>query len=136
MSQQQDQRPAGRKLAEWITLGASIVIVLAVAGYLFVEAIREHPPVVPFEMRVLTAEARATADGFVVPLVVTNRGEQTVKELNIRVTTNAGGGDQEDTRDITIDYLGEKASERVYLIFGRDPAALQPQARPVSYQLE
>ena len=135
MSQQQNERPAGRKIAEWFTLGTSIVIVLAVTGYLFVEAIKEHPPVVPFEMRVLIHEARATEGGFVVPLVVTNRGERTVKELNIRVTTNAGG-DKEDTEDVTIDYLGEKASERVYLIFDRDPAALRPQARPVSYQLE
>ena len=135
MSKQQSERPAGRKLAEWITLGTSIVIVLAVAGYLLVEAMREHPPVVPFAMRVLSDEARATESGFVVPLVVTNRGEQTVKELVIRVTTNAGS-DKERFEEVTIDYLGEKASERVYLVFDHDPAVSKPLARALSYQLE
>ena len=140
MSGDQDkkQRPAGRKLAEWVTLGVSVVLVLGVAGHLLREALEDRPPYIPVTVRVLTEEAGDTGGTFVLPLEVANRGGRTITSLTVRVTTRpADGGAAEPTEiDLTIDYLGEGASERVYVVLDRHPRELRVEARTVSYQLE
>jgi uncharacterized protein (TIGR02588 family) len=130
------KRPTRRKFAEWVTLGVSVVLVLAVAAYLFLEAVKEHPAAVPVTVRVLTEEVQEVEGTFVVPVEVMNRGERTLKELTIKVTFAGGSTGGQEPGDITIDYLGEKAKERVYLYLDVHPRELRIAARPLSYQLE
>lgn len=130
------QRPTGRKVAEWVTLGASVALVLAVAGYLFREAMRDHPAAVPVTVRVLADEAREVDGRFVVPVEVTNRGERTLKGLTIQVTIRGGAPGGREPADVTLDYLGEKARGRVYLYLDQHPRDLGVEARAYRYELE
>jgi uncharacterized protein (TIGR02588 family) len=129
------ERSSARKLAEWITLSASIILVAAVAGYLLYDWTRPQQPSVPVEVRVLSNDARLEAGRYVVPIEVRNRGNRTLHNLKLHVYWKS-------TESITtmgefsVDYLGERAHETAYLYFDRHPRDLEIEVRPFAYQLE
>lgn len=135
MTEQLPKRPIQRKLAEWITLSASILIVVLVAAYLIYDSTRSQEPAVPIEVRVQTAQAREQDGRYIVPIEIRNHGDRTVNALKIQVTWTTPNG-QTTESDLTIDYLGERASETAYLYLDHPPDQLKPSARPVSYQLD
>ena len=135
MTDQPPKRPVQRKLAEWITLSASILIVALVAAYLIYDSTRPQPPAVPIEVRVQTREAREQSGRYIVPVEIRNHGDRTVNALKIQVTQITPAGQTTET-DFTIDYLGERASETAYLYVDHPPDNLKITARPLSYQLD
>ena len=135
MTDQPHKRPVQRKLAEWITLSASILIVALVAAYLIYDSTRPQQPSVPIEVRVQTAQAREEGGRYIVPVEVRNHGDRTVNALKIQVTWITPNG-QPTESDFTIDYLGERASKTAYLHLDHPPDQLKLTARPFTYQLD
>lgn len=130
------ERPTGRKLAEWLTLGLSIVLVLGVATFLLYSALQDHPPFVPLEVRVRTDAARETDDGqFVVPVEVRNLGRRSLKSITIHFTHASADGSTE-SGDFLIDHLGEGATHEAYLLLDQPPSVAKPEAEASDYQLE
>jgi uncharacterized protein (TIGR02588 family) len=133
--QARPRRATGRRLAEWVTLGVSAVLVAGVAGFLLYGALQEQPPFVPVDVRVLTELAREDGGRYIVPVELRNRGRRTVKDLQVRVRYESAGGGKE-SGDFTVDYLGDRATQKVYLYFDRHPRDLRVDATPFAYQLE
>lgn len=131
-----DERSTGRKLAEWVTMGVSAVLVLGVAGCLLYQALRTEPPFVPARVRVLSDQARESDGRYIVPVEVSNGGVRTLKEIKVKVTYRPAQGGGEETGDFVIDYLGGRATQKVYLYFEKHPRELKVEASPFQYQLE
>ena len=132
----QQERPTRRKVAEWVTLCASILLIASVAGYLVYDLLRPQRPTVPVEVRVLTDQARAEGDLYVVPMEVHNRGSRTLSDLKVLVNWQSRGGGETKRQDVTIQYLGEGASTKAYLYFDQHPRELHINAQPFGYQLQ
>ncbi|EYF00426.1 hypothetical protein [Chondromyces apiculatus] len=128
-------RRPGRKLAEWVTMGVSTAIVLAVAGFLVVQLVRERPPHVPVEITPLLDQVSQVQGQYILPVKVKNQGRKTLQAFKAQVTYQLPEGKQ-GQREITIDFLGEQAEQEVYLYFDAPPRDLQVQVKPESYILE
>ena len=134
------QRATHRKLAEWVTLSASIILVAAVAVFLIYQSTRPQTQAVPVEVRVKVEQAKLEAGRYIVPIEVHNRGTQTVSNLKIQVRPSPAGeardaGDAGGQNDLLIDYLPANLSQTLYLYFDRDPRQLKIEAQPVAYEL-
>jgi len=124
-----------RRLAEWISLAISAVLILATATYLVVLGIRGHSDFVPLEVRVEATQIRTHNNRFIVPIQVRNAGQQTLRSLTCEVSAGQRGGEVE-SHEFTIDYLGIAARQTVYVYFDTDPRQLEITATPLTYQLE
>lgn len=131
----QHRRGTGRKLAEWVTMGLSGLLVLTVAVCLVYQAVQEDSPFAPTEVRVLAELAHRTRGKFIVPVKVRNHGRRTLQDFKVRVRYRSPQGGEE-TGDFTIDFLGGGATQRVYLYFDRHPRELGVKAEPFEYRLE
>jgi uncharacterized protein (TIGR02588 family) len=129
------ERSAGRKLAEWVTMGVSALLILALAGYLVVEGMKPQPPYVRAEARPLIEQVRQQGERYILPVEVANHGERTLRDITMELRYVSPGG-KEETREFTIDYLGEKSSQSLYFYFDEHPGGLQVEARPVSYRFD
>ena len=125
----------GRKLAEWVTMGLSVVLVLGTVGYLVYLGLRGDPPLVPVQITVLADQSREKAGRYVVPVEVRNQGQRTLKNLKVRLSQRTAGG-REEAGDLTIDYLGERATATVYVYLNKDPREQPLEVEPSNYQLE
>lgn len=132
--QEQEQGSGGRKVAEWITMGLSILIVLGVAAYLTWMAVGSDTPFARVEATVLLDQTRQEGDQYIVPVEVRNHGRRTVHALRGAVTW--GPGDAGHQREFRIDYLGENGSQRLYFIFEQPPQSLGLRAAAWQYQLD
>lgn len=124
----------GRKVAEWVTLGLSVVIVTGLAGYILYQALREDAPYIPAEVRPLMDQVGREGGKYFLPVEVHNRGRRTLRDFRAELTYRTTDGKQE-TRDIKIDFLAERARETRYFYFDQDPRGLQVEARPLGYGL-
>ncbi len=128
----QPAHSAGRKLAEWVSLGLSALVILALVGYLAVEAFRKNEPFIPVEVQALLNDTREVEGKFILPVKVTNRGAQTLRDLKVELRYEPPGSAAE-TADVLIDYLGERSEQTAYFYFAQHPNALKLEARAVSY---
>lgn len=130
------RRPAGRKLAEWFSLGASALLILVLAGFLAHEAFKANAPQVPVEVGIKWNEVREVGGRFILPVEIVNRGEQTLRDLNVQLQYQPSGAAEPETREVVIDYLGERSETTLYFYFDQPPDTLQVESRPVSYRLD
>ena len=128
-------RPAGRKLAEWVTTGVSLVLVLGVAGFLVYEGMNQDSKFVGAEVKVLVEQAVERGGKFVVPVRVENRARRTLKDFKVLVTYRSASGERQ-SEDVVIDYVGERASATVYVYIDRDPRGAEVEAKAAGYRLE
>jgi uncharacterized protein (TIGR02588 family) len=124
-----------RRLAEWITFGLSLTLVLALSGHL---AWRLREPVTelvdaritPRLDRVARQEGR-----FVLPLDIANPGGRTIRDLQVRVEYRGAGGEPR-SMDLLVDYLGQSSEQVVYTYFRDDPRTLSIRAEAMSYRVD
>jgi uncharacterized protein (TIGR02588 family) len=124
-----------RRLAEWITFGLSLTLVLALSAHL---AWRLREPVTevvdaritPRLDRVAQQEGR-----FVLPLDIANPGGRTIRDLQVRVEYRGAGGELR-SMDLLVDYLGQSSEQVVYTYFRDDPRTLSIRAEAMSYRVD
>jgi uncharacterized protein (TIGR02588 family) len=124
-----------RRVAEWVTLSVSTLLILAISAYLLIEATRPVGPYVPVEARPLPEEVRQEGKQYILPIEITNRGRRTVRDLQIEVKLRAPGGTSE-TREWTIDFLAEQSRQKAYLYLPWPPDPTGIEAKPLLYRLE
>lgn len=125
----------GRNLAEWVSLGLSILLILGIGGYLLVEALRTGEPYVVAEAQLQFDRMVKKDETYILPMEVRNKGEHALRELKVQVTYTPPEG-KEETRDIDLSYLGESSSQTMYLYFKDDPKTLNVKAEPQVYNLD
>jgi uncharacterized protein (TIGR02588 family) len=124
----------GRKLAEWVTLGLSALLLTGIAAFLLREALRPQTPFVPVAVRPLWGLVERHEKKYFVPFEVKNQGRHTLRELNIEVTFVQDG--KSESRDMLIDYLGKGSQQTLFMVFDADPKKLQIKAAPTVYRLD
>jgi uncharacterized protein (TIGR02588 family) len=124
-----------RRLAEWVTFGVSLALVLALSAHL---AWRLREPVTDvIDARVTPRLDRvAEQEGrFVLPLDIVNPGGRTIRDLQVRVEYR-GSGDERRSMDLLVDYLGQSSEQVVYTYFRDDPRTLSIRAEAISYRVD
>lgn len=130
-----DDHPSNRKLAEWVSLIVSALLILGVATVLAYKAMQPNERVVNVDATVQMEKIQASGGRFVLPVVLANKGGRTVRELTVEVSFQPEDAEPQ-TAEATIDYLGENSEEVIYFYFEEDPRGLQVEARPASYRLD
>lgn len=104
---------------EWTLLGLSVAAIAAVAGFLVVDGINTDvtppDPVVEVHMD----RARTAAMGWIVPLTVTNRGQQAAEAVVIEGIAVIAG--EEEVRQLEIDFLPTDTEVEVEVAFSAPP---------------
>lgn len=125
---------APQKLAEWVTTGVSVLIILAVAGYLIHLTTLPESPHVAVQVRPLLQEARTTGDRFALPIELANPSRQTLQDVQAEVSWQSADG-QPRRYEFKLDYIGERETQKVFVVLDRDPSTANVQARPLGYRV-
>ena len=119
---------APESTAEWISLGVSLIILLAFVGAIIWLWVNQ--PTGPAQFNVHQGVVRKETGLFHLPVTVTNTGGLAVGQVRVEGKLNNSG--QEEITVTTIDFLPVRAKEEVVLIFRNDPSGAVAQV--VSYQ--
>jgi uncharacterized protein (TIGR02588 family) len=117
---------------EWLVFAASLVLVLSTLGYLVYDAATfgEAPPNIEFQL----GQPQQRSNRFVVPVSVTNRGDETAQGVHIEVTLESGGKEQENA-DFEIAFLPRHSTRKGWVTFKTDPRSVeQMQARVLGFE--
>lgn len=133
-NEQHDEADSGsRTIAEWITLGISATILLAIVVILTWLSFRgaEHPPVIVVEPNM--EQIREDDSGYYLPVIIRNTGDTTVADAIVQAELETGSG-QPETAEITIDFLdgGEMAAGA--FVFREDPSSGELTTGVTSYK--
>jgi uncharacterized protein (TIGR02588 family) len=127
--------PTGRKdtqgpksIAEWISLGVSLVVLLGFVGAIVWLWI--HQPTGPPQFRIERGTVRNETGLFYLPVTITNTGGSAAGQLRLEAKLNNAG--QEETTVAIVDFLPVRAQEEVVMIFRSEPSAAVVQV--VSYR--
>lgn len=104
---------------EWLVFAISLVLVITTLGYLVYDGatFSENPPNVELELGKVQAQAK---DRFIVPITAINRGEITAEGVQIEVTLNDNGKEQENAQ-FEIAFLPRHSTREGWVIFTTDP---------------
>lgn len=117
---------------EWIVFAVSLVLVVATLGYLVYDGatIGNTPPSIEFEL----GKPQPQADHFIVPVSVTNRGDETAEGVHIEVVLENGGQEQESA-DFEIAFLPRLSTREGWVTFETDPRTVDGMnARVLGYE--
>ena len=117
---------------EWLVFAASLVLVLSTLGYLVYDGATfgEAPPSIEFQL----GQPQQRSNRFVVPVSVTNRGDETAQGVHIEVTLESGGKEQENA-DFEIAFLPRHSTRKGWVTFKTDPRSVeQMQARVLGFE--
>ena len=88
---------------EWVVLGVSVAAVAGLVGFLVVDGLtdagRPPEPVITLQ----TDAAYDVAEGWILPAMATNDGDEAAEALALRATATVDGVEEES--EVTIDYL-------------------------------
>lgn len=122
-----------RSLAEWVTLGVSASIVIAMLGLItWLEFSGSSEP--PRITALANLEQMRQDEGvFYVPVTIENTGDRTVEDVVIEAQLDTGDGEPE-VAEITVTFLA--GGERVHgaFVFTSNPNNGDLVIRPVSYK--
>jgi len=103
---------------EWVVLGASVVLLVALIGYLAVTAVSTTtPPAISFVGH--PDEARSTDAGWELPVTVRNDGGEAASMIAIEATASVAG--ETETAQLEVDLLGPGTEDQLVLVFSDAP---------------
>ena len=117
---------------EWLVFTASLILVLSTLGYLVYDGATfgKAPPSIEFQL----GQPQQRSNRFVVPVSVTNRGDETAQGVHIEVTLESGGKEQENA-DFEIAFLPRHSTRKGWVTFKTDPRSVeQMQARVLGFE--
>lgn len=117
---------------EWIVFAASLVLVLGTLGYLVYDGatLGEVPPQIELQL----GQPQSQANRFLVPVKVTNRGDETAEGVHVEVTLESGGQEQESA-EFELAFLPRHSTREGWVSFKTDPrTAEQMQARVLGFE--
>jgi uncharacterized protein (TIGR02588 family) len=118
---------------EWVVFAVGLLLVLSTLAYLAYDGatMGSDPP--SLEVRLGTPEQRT--HNFIVPVTVTNHGDETAEGITIEVTLeNASGGGEPVRGELTVAFLPRRATREGWVTFQQDPRAARLNARVLGYE--
>lgn len=105
-------------IAEWVAAALGLILTVAMLGYFVREAVtdQEGPPL----LVVSRGAATPTDGGFVVPVIVSNRGDATAADVEILGALERGGQVIEERR-LSFSYVPAGGEARGGLLFQANP---------------
>jgi uncharacterized protein (TIGR02588 family) len=132
MSARPDRAASPRTSAEWVTLGVSVAIVLAVVGaltWLYLTGASGAPVI---EVEPLMADIRQERDAWYLPVVVRNSGGDTAEDVRVTLSLTTAEGDTEEA-ELTVAFLAGQSSARGVVAFRSDPSQGDLSVDVISY---
>lgn len=113
---------SGRSTVEWITLGISGAILLAILGTLTWLSFpgSETPPVITVKPNM--EQLRHEDSGFYLPVVISNTGDTTVADAIVQAELDTGSG-QPEIVEVTVDFLDGAETVAATFVFRENPAS-------------
>jgi uncharacterized protein (TIGR02588 family) len=110
----------GRTVAEWVTLGVSVAIVLALAGLVLFQWLSQgtRPPEISVEPN--TEQVRQVGDLYYLPIRVTNGGEKAVEVVEVETELRVEG-EEPETVGFTVQFLAGRESDEFTVVLSGDP---------------
>lgn len=116
-----DEEKVPPTLVEWGARVVSILLLVALVGYATRMGLQPtRAPV--FEHEVQSSEIEQRGESWVVPVEITNTGNESVAELNITAELVDANDEVVDEADITFPLFGPEESEMVEFWFDEDPS--------------
>ncbi len=116
---------------EWIVFALSLVLVAGTFGYLIREVLTtgESPP----DVVAMLGEPRPGNGGFMVPVLVTNRGGQSAEAVQIAVTLELPAGATHESA-LHIAHVPREANRRGWVTFPADPRSGTLRVSGIAFQ--
>ncbi|MGL5921864.1 hypothetical protein [Chroococcidiopsis sp.] len=117
---------------EWIVFVISLILVLFTLGYIVYDGatLGDTPPNIELQL----GQPQPQSDRFIVPVTAKNRGDETAETVQIEVTLNSDGR-EEETAEFEIAFLPRHSTRRGWVTFQTDPrTAEQIKARVLGFE--
>lgn len=115
---------------EWVTGGVSTLLVLAMIGFIFWDAVTDRH--LPPDLGVTITSRAAVAGGYRVTFDVTNRSSTTAAGVVVKGEL-VGGDHPLETTEVTFDYVPAQSRSSGAVLFSRDPAGDTVRIRASGY---
>ncbi|HLL72521.1 MAG TPA: hypothetical protein VK363_13850 [Pyrinomonadaceae bacterium] len=117
---------------EWVVFAVGLLLVVSALGYLVYEGatMGSDPP--SLEVRLGTPDARA--HNFIVPVTVTNHGDETAEGVTIEVLSESGEGQEPERGELTVAFIPRRATREGFVAFRQDPRGKRLTARVLGYE--
>ena len=131
MTKKKEARRVEKNWLEWTVFGVGLALVAGTLGYLVYDGVTAagDPPAV----EVTLGEPRPTGHNFIVPVTVTNHGEETAEGVTVEVTLEAAGAPPE-RGELTLAFLPRRATREGWVTFRTDPRAGRLTPRVLGYE--
>jgi uncharacterized protein (TIGR02588 family) len=108
-----------RNVVEWAVVAISLVSIALLVGVLVFEGLNEtSPPDPSIELR--HGEARQGALGWIVPVTVTNNGDQAAEAVVMEATATVAG--EEETSELEVNFLPAGTEVEMAFAFSAAPS--------------
>ena len=117
---------------EWVVFAAGLLLVVSILAYLAYDAatITDAPPSIEVRM----GQPLERPHNFIVPVSLTNHGDQTAEGVMIEVVLESGGQEKE-RGEFTIAFLPRRSTREGWVAFQTDPRTVeQTKARVLGYE--
>ena len=117
---------------EWLVFGVGLTLVLATLSYLIYDAatLGDAPP----SIEVRTGEPLQRPHNFVVPVLLTNHGDQTAEGVLVEVVLESGG-EEKERGEFTVAFLPRRSTREGWVAFQTDPRTVERiKARVLGYE--
>ncbi|MFB2879765.1 hypothetical protein [Floridanema aerugineum] len=107
---------------EWVIFAVGLILVVSTLGYLIYDATTssEAPP----NIEVKLGEIQPQGQNFLVPVIATNKGEQTAETVQIEVVLEKDGKEAESA-ELQIQFLPRGAKRSGWVTFETDPRTVE-----------
>ena len=117
---------------EWLVFGVGLALVASALSYLIYAGATatDAPPDVVVQL----GEPRRSAQGFLVPVKVHNRGDETAQGVTVEVVLEGGGAAEPERGEFSVAFLPRRATREGWVAFGTDPRAGRLTGRVLGYE--
>lgn len=117
---------------EWLVFVASLVLVVSTLGYLIYDTatLKNAPPSIQFQL----GKPQSQLNHFIVPVSVTNQGDETAEGVQVEVVLESDGKEQENAQ-FEIAFLPRHSTREGWVTFETDPRTVdQMKARVLGFE--
>ena len=123
-----------RRLAEWLSFGVSLALLLLLVAHLVVRVLEPSARVIEARVTPLLDQAQRQGSRYVLPVEVENRSPRSVRDLQINIRYELDG--RPESMQLVLDYVGQTSLQVVYAYFREDPRGLSISTEPLSYRVD